>query len=410
MTSRQTCFRRLSFLILPTLVSCSVETAAENDFGSDVAFLKQHSDVVVLADETGRTKIAVSPAMQGRVMTSTAGGDGGMSYGWINYELIQSGENNPHINAFGGEERLWFGPEGGQFSVFFAKGDPFDLAHWYTPKAVNEEPFEVVEHTNGSLRFVKEITLRNASDTEFQLRVDREVRLLDRQQVQSLFGVTIEEGVSMVAYQTRNRVTNTGPRAWQRHTGLLSIWILCMLKPSAENTIVIPFRAGDAATLGPIVNDAYFGKVPADRLIVEESVLFFRGDGAYRSKIGLTYRRCRSVCGSYDARNGVLTLMHFNKPSQPMDYVNSMWEIQADPYAGDVVNSYNDGPPEPGVPPMGPFYELESSSPALALAPHASYRHDHCIVHVQGSEAALDPIARKTLGVGIAEIKGKFGQ
>ena len=106
----------------------------------------------------------------------------------------------------------------------------------------------------------------------------------------------------------------------------------------------------------------------------------------------------------------MLTLMHFNKPSQPRDYVNSMWEIQADPYAGDVVNSYNDGPPEPGVPPMGPFYELESSSPALALAPDASYRHDHCIVHVQGSEAALDAIARQTLGVGIAEIKGKFGR
>ena len=60
MTSRQTCFRRLSFLILPTLVFCSVETAAENDFGSDVAFLKQHSDVVVLADKTGLTKITVN--------------------------------------------------------------------------------------------------------------------------------------------------------------------------------------------------------------------------------------------------------------------------------------------------------------------------------------------------------------
>ena len=154
MTFRQTCFRLSLLLIAPILVSCRVPTADENSFGMDVSFLKKHSDVVVLADETGRTKIAVSPAMQGRVMTSTAGGDAGPSYGWINYELIHSGQNNPHINAFGGEERLWFGPEGGQYSVFFAKGDPFDLEHWYTPKAVNEEPFEVVEHTGDSLRFV----------------------------------------------------------------------------------------------------------------------------------------------------------------------------------------------------------------------------------------------------------------
>jgi hypothetical protein len=27
----------------------------------------------------------------------------------------------PHINVFGGEDRFWLGPEGGQFSIFFAK-------------------------------------------------------------------------------------------------------------------------------------------------------------------------------------------------------------------------------------------------------------------------------------------------
>jgi hypothetical protein len=30
------------------------------------------------------------------------------------------------------------------------------------------------------------------------------------------------------------------------------------------------------------------------------------------------------------------------------DYVNSMWEDQKEPFSGDVVNSYNDGPTATG--------------------------------------------------------------
>ena len=82
---------------------------------------------------SGKAKVALVPAWQGRVMTSTMGGDTGPSFGWINRELIASGKILPHMNAFGGEDRFWLGPEGGQFSIFFAKGVPFDLEHWFTP-------------------------------------------------------------------------------------------------------------------------------------------------------------------------------------------------------------------------------------------------------------------------------------
>ena len=52
-------------------------------------------------------------------MTSTVGGSNSPSHGWINRELIEAGRNDPHINAYGGEDRFWLGPEGGQFSIFF---------------------------------------------------------------------------------------------------------------------------------------------------------------------------------------------------------------------------------------------------------------------------------------------------
>ena len=87
------------------------------------------------------------------------------------------------------------------------------------------------------------------------------------------------------------------------------------------------------------------------------------------------------------------------------DYVNALWKLQDTPFSGDAVNSYNDGPATPGAKPMGPFYEIESSSPAAALAPGASLTHIHRTVHLSGPEAALDGVAKATLGVSLAEIK-----
>src|SRR5437773_989371 len=288
-------------------------------FGDDVEFLKSHTRVLLLG--RGDAQVAVCPAYQGRVMTSTASGPSGLSLGWIHREHIGAGQLVPHINVFGGEDRFWIGPEGGQFSIFFKKGDPFDLEHWQTP------------------------------------------------------------------------------------TGLLSVWLLGMFPPSPTAIVVIPFRPGPPASLGPVVNDAYFGKVPADRLAVDRNVLFFRADGQYRGKIGLSSRRAKPLLGSYDSANGILTLVQYTLPAGITDYVNSMWEIQKDPYGGDTVNSYNDGPPQPGAKPLGPFYEIETSSPAAALAPGSSLVHMHRTFHFVGSDRDLDPIVRATLGVGLDEIR-----
>jgi len=75
------------------------------------------------------------------------------------------------------------------------------------------------------------------------------------------------------------------------------------------------------------------------------------------------------------------------------------------PFRGDVVNSYNDGPPAPGAKPLGPFYELETSSPAAALAPGRSLTHVHRTFHFQGERAGLDALARALLGVSLDEVE-----
>jgi hypothetical protein len=74
-------------------------------------------------------------------------------------------------------------------------------------------------------------------------------------------------------------------------------------------------------------------------------------------------------------------------------------------YEHSYANSYNDGPPAPNAKPLGPFYELESSSPAAALAPGKSCSHVHRTIHITGPESALNGIALATLGVSIADIK-----
>jgi len=375
--------------------------ASDSGFDADLAFLRQHVEVVVLQDSPTGARVAVVPAWQGRVMTSTAGGASAPSYGWLNQDLIASGQLRPHMNAFGGEDRLWLGPEGGQFAIFFRKGDPFDLEHWQTPPMIDTEPWAVVEKASQRVALRHRGHLVNHSGTPLDVQIDRTVRLLDRATAASALG-GLPDAVHLVAFASENTLTNAGTAPWTRTGGLLSLWVLGMFKPSEQATIVLPYQRGSEAERGPVVNDAYFGKVPADRLLDRGGRLVFKADGKYRSKIGLSPRRATTVAGSYDAAAGLLTIVTFDRPSGATEYVNSMWEIQKQPFAGDVVNAYNDGPPAPGAKPLGPFYELETSSPAAALGPGQRLTHVHRTFHLQGTPADLEPVARRLLGSGLA--------
>ncbi len=376
-------------------------------FGSDLAFLRQHTDIVVLTDPSG-AQVAVAPAYQGRVMTSTTGGHDAPSFGWIGRAAVASRQRQPHMNVFGGEDRFWLGPEGGQFALYFKAGDPFNLEHWQVPEAFDWGAWEVTGRSASSLKFQRRMALANYSGTRFDVDVERTVNILTASDAASMLGVSALPEARMVAFESSNTVRNAGSSPWRPESGLVSVWILGQFNPSPETTIALPIVSGPAATMGPAVNDAYFGKVPDTRLKVTDGAVFFRGDGQYRSKIGLSPLRALPLAGSYDSAGHVLTLVQYTRPADARNYVNSMWEIQREPYRGDVINSYNDGPPAPGTPPLGPFYELETSSPALSLAPGEHYTHVHRTFHFAGPESDLDRIARATLKVGLADIARAF--
>src|SRR4030066_315109 len=234
-----------ALVIIALAAGCAKSAKAPEGilFKDALAFLEPHTKVVVLGGAEGLAQVAVNPDLQGRVMTSTAGGRDGLSFGWINRELLAFGENNPHMNAFGGEGRFWLGPEGGQFSIFFKKGDPFDLDHWWKPPAVNEGAFDGVSREPHRAHFRTVMRVANYSGTEFELEVNREVRVLGTAEVAAL-GVPVPAGVKMGAYASDNNITNVGANAWTKDTGPLSIWILGMFNPSPETTVVVPFKSG----------------------------------------------------------------------------------------------------------------------------------------------------------------------
>jgi len=390
-------------------VAAVARSASGGSFADDLAFLKAHGDPIVLSDPSGAAEVVVEPSLQGRVMTSTSTGGSGQSFGWINRELIASGKVLPHMNAFGGEDRFWMGPEGGQFSIFFEKGKSFEIANWFTPAIFDTLPFEVVSQSRGAAVVGAKFSLTNYSGTTFRVEVRRRVQVLGAEASWRNLGMAPMANVGLVGYETDNEVKNVGNDAWTKSTGLLSIWILGQFNPSSRTTIVVPIKTGPESALGVKVTSNYFGEIPATRLAVNDRAVFLAADGKYRSKIGINPRRCKAVLGSYDGINKVLTVVQFNQPDNVTDYVNSLWKLQDNPFGGDAANAYNDGPATPGAKPMGPFYELESSSPAASLAPGESLTHLRRTFHLSGPRIALDAVSREVLGVSLDEIEGAFG-
>jgi hypothetical protein len=385
-------------------ISETMNRDSTEQYGYNLDFLKKYVDVIEL--KKGNSAIVLVPSWQGRVMTSTSEGYSGFSFGWINHGLISSRKTLPHINPFGGEERLWLGPEGGQYSIFFKKGDEFIYKNWQTPAFLDIMPFEVKGVTDSTVIFSHDVNIENYSGTNFKLGIEREVTLLNGDQILKESGID-PTGLHFVAYRSRNKLTNKGTNEWKKESGLLSVWMLGMFNPSPAVTVVIPFRRGDEKAMGVIVNDNYFGRIASDRMKVSGSNIFFRADGRSRGKIGIPPLRATGTMGSYDFDNNILTLLICKLPEEEKEYVNSAWKIQDDPYSGDALNSYNDGPLEDGSQ-MGPFYELETSSPAAALKPGESLTHDQITIHLTGNKTLLDKVSGRTLGVTLEEIEKVF--
>ena len=384
-------------------------------------FLAKHTNLIELSNDRG-ARVAICPQWQGRVMTSACGGPDGESFGFIKREFIEAGKPDPRFSNYGGEERMWLSPEGGPFSLWFKPGVEQNLDNWYTAPAINEGEYEVAQQppsphaqNPSSYTLARRMQLQNTAGTEFDLSVTREILLWDREELEDCFGPAAVElldgkAVKTVAYETVNTVTNQGP-PMDRKRGLVSIWMLGMLNAGPETVIIVPYKPGDESQLGPVVESDYFGTVPPERLRVTPQAVLFRADSKFRSKIGISQKRARNVIGAVDFLKGSLTLASFTMPADPARhvYMNNAWDPNmSEPFVGDVANAYNDGPPAPGKPGFGAFYEIESLSPAKELATGESLTHRHRTVHVLADANTLSKLARLVLGVDLDAVRMKM--
>jgi hypothetical protein len=395
------------FIVLSVLVlACKPERKnvlpEKGSYQYDLNFLYHNTKgALELSDSSGNARILLSAEYQGRVFTSTAAGDSGTSYGWLNYDLIASKKKRAHFNPVGGEERFWLGPEGGQFSLYFHAGDSFSISNWKVPAAIDTESYRLMRSSKTQAIFSHNATLTNYSQTTFQIGIERIITLLSKSDLEIELKIVMPSEIKFVAYQSVNTLKNEGEKDWTKETGLPSIWLLGMFTPSAETKVIIPFRG--VKNSKEMISTNYFGDIPTERIDIRDSVLFFSCDGNYRSKIGLPPAIAKPFAASFDAKKNILTLIHFQLDPKGA-YVNSKWELQKDPYQGDAVNSYNDGPLADGSQ-LGPFYELESSSVALALRAGESNTYTQTTCHFEGSFEQLNQLARQLLAIDLQELK-----
>ena len=150
-----------------------------------------------------------------------------------------------------------------------------------------------------------------------------------------------------------------------------------------------------------MVTSDYFGEIPADRLVDQDGILYFKTDGKSRGKLGMNAKRTTSIAANYDPAAKRLTIIDFDAHPDAT-YLNQEWNPERDPLVGDALNAYNDGPLEDGSI-MGPFLELESSSPGAFLKPGETLTHRHDVYHFVGEKETLSRITEALLGVSLDE-------
>jgi len=356
-------------------------------FARDVQFLKEFADAVVL-EAPGGGKVAVSPKLTGRVMTS-AFSDNEPGFGLVNREAITRPPVARGFNNYGGEDRLWLAPEGGPYGLFFDPGAKQELANWYVPPAMDGGVRTPTGQDAASVSFHERIALQNVEGVKFDLSIDRKVEALAKDELEKLLGAALPEGARFVAFRTTNKVTNEAKAALPADA-LVAPWILGQFRPSPKTTVLLPYKGAE-----DVIKKDYFGVVPPDRLALlpegDGGVARFKGDAQLRSKIGVSAAGALGWLGAWDAQRKVLTLVNHSLPPAGTVVPDCNW-TDPNPRAksGDVATSYNHGE-EPR------FFELESIGPALGAAPKSSVTQVQTTIHLAAEPAALAEIAKRLL-------------
>ncbi|MCH5599164.1 hypothetical protein MKP09_15230 [Niabella ginsengisoli] len=188
------------------------------------------------------------------------------------------------MNAYGGEDRLWLGPEGGKYSLFFKPGVNMVFDEWHTPPAIDTEAWTKETQTDQSVSMSKKASLLNYTGATLEMRLERLIEILPKVNVEEALGITIKNGINQVGFKTVNTIVNIGKDEWNEKTGMPCLWSLDMFNPSEQCIIVIPYEENAS---GKIATTDYFGEIAKDRIKMKDGILYFKADGKSRGKLGL---------------------------------------------------------------------------------------------------------------------------
>ncbi len=388
--------QRIIVILCAVLVCFLNSVSAQERFSEDLKLLNQYINPIILT--SGEKQVIISSEFQGRILTSTAKGLMGASYGWFNKKLLTSGDPFLQKSKLGGEGRIWFGPDQGPFTLFFEIDSLTGEKKHKSPIDLDTISFPILSKTEKSVTLGNRLKIKNMNGFVFAVDVKRKIALLDEVFVNKSLNVELgKNNLDYVAYSTNTTMTNIGKENWSKKSGLMSLWDLGCLHPTPGTTVVIPLKKQmDTATV-------YFTPIDKTRINIKNKVLYYKADADYLNKIGTLPEYTKPYFGSYSPESNVLTIIKFNFEGDT-DYVNAHPVNIENQYRGDVINVFNDGVWN-GVGPFGPFYELETSSPAKELKVGESISHYQEIYHFEGSKKELNIISESVLGISINEIE-----
>lgn len=362
----------------------------------DLRYLKRFTNVVLLEAASG-ARVVVAPDYQARVMTSSPHRDG-PSLGWINRAFLGANTSGTAYDNYGGEERLWFGPQGGPSGFFQpAAGDARSPA-WQVPDGLQAAGWSVSGHGASFVTLECLLTLTNRQRNRFAMRVEREIRLLSASKLEGLLGTALPAELGWVAYESNNRITNIGDSAWDPGSQSLHPWLLGTFPASREAcAFLISQRPAGVSPVAPqaagaeLVSEAETGGT-AD----VDSLPRLRCDGERAARIQLACDKALGWAASYAPHQRRLTLLGIRwEAPVPAGPRGSSPPAPCD--AGWLAASNGGRDPGEGLCPAG-VYELEASAPLLALAPGETTEARRTAVHLVGDARGLSAAAGPSLG------------
>lgn len=340
------------------------------------------------------TRLLVAPALAGRVLTSVF--RDGTEAAWLDRRAIAAGYGTPaRFHNFGGQDRIWLGPEGGPFGYFFAPGAKCEPDAWRAPRLIDRGSWRLLTRDRLGARMRLEGTIVDASGGRMRVRIVRDVRALGRADVEERLGARLPRSVESAGSESSQVLTRLSAAPLPPRPALPQLWVLGQFPCGPRAVVFAPLRAGARSAVKPF-EDRYFGPPGPRRILYTAGdggppCVLFRADGRLRSKFGVPVRHSSGIAGAFDPQRELLTIVRFDvHPAAP--YGSFLWSPRArELRGGDVFQSYNSGD--------GTCFELESVAPASPEAGSKARAHRHATLFLRGNPRVLRNFLRERLRI-----------